>query len=355
MSKMIDMKFGNLVVISAVNTNRFICQCDCGKQIEVWRTNLIQGKKTHCGCQKYLGRDLTGRRFGRWMVTGKHNGSVRCFDCRCDCGGEGVVVSTNLKTGNSQSCGCLQKERITDTGKKNLIDLVGQRFGRLVVLSLAVSLKNAVRWNCICDCGIKSVVHGSSLTKGNTKSCGCLSREVSRDKWINTELSEVDREANSHRRANLLYLEWRDKVLQRDLHQCQACGAKGLVDAHHKNAWASFPELRIDVGNGVTACRGCHNDFHSIYGRGKNTEVQWNEFVRTRPKLKDNSYYRVMYSVEIGGKYGKMTVIRKAESVKGASHWVCRCDCGNEKVVKGNSLKFGGVKSCGCLVKHRKD
>ncbi len=31
------------------------------------------------------------------------------------------------------------------------------------------------------------------------------------------------------------------------------------------------------------------------------------------------------------------------------SHWLCRCDCGNEKVVRGSSLKGMKVKSCGCL------
>lgn len=54
----------------------------------------------------------------------------------------------------------------------------------------------------------------------------------------------------------------------------------------------------------------------------------------------------------IGKKVGRLTVIRFADEItKGAmdSIWVCRCDCGNEILVKGQALKSGHSKSCGCL------
>lgn len=51
-----------------------------------------------------------------------------------------------------------------------------------------------------------------------------------------------------------------------------------------------------------------------------------------------------------GKKFGKLTVISKAESDKyGATRWLCECDCGNKKIVRGNGLKRGYVKSCGCI------
>ncbi len=56
-----------------------------------------------------------------------------------------------------------------------IIDLSGQRFGKLVVLTL-VPERRPTRWNCLCDCGNKSVVEGHNLKRGVTKSCGCLKR-----------------------------------------------------------------------------------------------------------------------------------------------------------------------------------
>lgn len=56
------------------------------------------------------------------------------------------------------------------------IDLTGQRFSRLVVVSLH-SKDGSAKWNCICDCGSTKVVQTSSLRRGATKSCGCLQKE----------------------------------------------------------------------------------------------------------------------------------------------------------------------------------
>lgn len=58
-----------------------------------------------------------------------------------------------------------------------LIDLTGQRFGRLVVLSFAEKKNRRMMWNCICDCGNKVVVCGTDMRSGNTQSCGCQRKE----------------------------------------------------------------------------------------------------------------------------------------------------------------------------------
>jgi hypothetical protein len=58
-------------------------------------------------------------------------------------------------------------------------DLTSQRFGRLVVIKDSEQRQGRrVLWLCQCDCGNTSVVLGKNLLKGNTKSCGCLSKEV---------------------------------------------------------------------------------------------------------------------------------------------------------------------------------
>lgn len=58
-----------------------------------------------------------------------------------------------------------------------LIDLTGQRFGRLVVEARAPNEGRGSAWACLCDCGKSSVVRSASLRGGLTASCGCLGIE----------------------------------------------------------------------------------------------------------------------------------------------------------------------------------
>ena len=60
---------------------------------------------------------------------------------------------------------------------KNLIDLTGQRFGRLEVLKY----NGNSRWECKCDCGKIVYPKGGNLRKGYIHSCGCLRKEVTGD------------------------------------------------------------------------------------------------------------------------------------------------------------------------------
>src|SRR3990167_11506646 len=50
-------------------------------------------------------------------------------------------------------------------------------------------------------------------------------------------------------------------------------------------------------------------------------------------------------------KFGKLTVVKLNSSGGKNQHnkWLCKCDCGNEKIVRSNSLTGGKTKSCGCL------
>lgn len=53
---------------------------------------------------------------------------------------------------------------------------------------------------------------------------------------------------------------------------------------------------------------------------------------------------------EIGNKYGKLTVLYRAEDLRpGEARWHCKCDCGNECDVSGVHLRNGSIQSCGCL------
>lgn len=118
--------------------------------------------------------NLTNKRFGRWTVLYrvKDEGNSSCWKCRCDCGTKRVVRKQHLKSGRSQSCGCLHKEIVTNC---HLLDIVGQRFGNLIAIRPTnEKLGTSVIWECQCDCGNTCYVSVSHLKQGNNKSCGCL-------------------------------------------------------------------------------------------------------------------------------------------------------------------------------------
>ena len=52
---------------------------------------------------------------------------------------------------------------------------------------------------------------------------------------------------------------------------------------------------------------------------------------------------------ETGNKFGKLTAIKIAGYTKSnAVKWLCKCDCGKETIVRGQYLRDGNTKSCGC-------
>lgn len=86
-----------------------------------------------------------------------------------------------METSHTQSCGCLQKEKATET---HYLDLTGKRFERLLVLErdFDYASKNKLSkfadlqtyWECKCDCGAIVTVASGKLVSKHTKSCGCL-------------------------------------------------------------------------------------------------------------------------------------------------------------------------------------
>ena len=68
-----------------------------------------------------VSKDITGQRFGRLTVIcreGTNRNRASTWRCMCDCGSEIVAVGSNLRTGWSQSCGCIRKERLIKHGKR---------------------------------------------------------------------------------------------------------------------------------------------------------------------------------------------------------------------------------------------
>lgn len=67
-------------------------------------------------------------------------------------------------------------------------------------------------------------------------------------------------------RKTTSYRQWRLEVLVRDNNQCQFCGAKKNLTAHHIVAASVDPDLRYEPRNGITLCRPCHRALDRAHG-----------------------------------------------------------------------------------------
>lgn len=117
-----------------------------------------------------------GMRHGHLTVTrlvGRDKFGIAVYECQCECGGF-VKMRTNhfyeTRRYCTRKCMFLQKQRMPD--------LLGKKFTRWTVESFAgFGQRQRPLWNCVCECGNKSVVPSSTLATGGSLSCGCLNLE----------------------------------------------------------------------------------------------------------------------------------------------------------------------------------
>ena len=117
--------------------------------------------------------------------------------CKCDCGNECLVSSAQLSRGDRKSCGCLLHPAPRD--------LLGQRFGALVVTGYEGKQGRCHLWRCRCDCGNEAVVRQANLVTGHTKSCGCRQRQTYRDNMQlvdGTSVTMIERRMESPIQSN---------------------------------------------------------------------------------------------------------------------------------------------------------
>ncbi len=119
-----------------------------------------------------------------------------------------------------------------------MLKLIGQKFGRLIVLKRMNKDKQGnYCWLCKCDCKKETIILGSSLRSGNTKSCGCLQKEI------------VTK--HGHNRGNKqtkIYQSWRD-MIQRCTNPnhkyYKDYGGRGITVCKR---WLKFENFNEDMG-----------------------------------------------------------------------------------------------------------
>lgn len=203
MGKRIDMtgaKIGCWTVLKrdpeSKNTVKWICRCQCGKEKSITAGHLRDGSSLSCGCAQITPelkkqaaqevkrlrssaeKNLIGQKFNRLTVIEKdieksNQGKGAYWRCKCDCGNYTTVSTGALEHGTTKSCGCLKMEQIKNLGQSKLKDLTGEKFSLLTVLErVGQDSSGKATYLCKCACGREKIIRGSSLTSGNTKSCG---------------------------------------------------------------------------------------------------------------------------------------------------------------------------------------
>lgn len=163
-------------------------------------------------------------------------------------------------------------------------NIVGQRYGRLTVLERdfedpRVLTQKASFWKCQCDCGNIITVNYSNLSRGQTKSCGCLSKEsrnslddLSGKKFGRITVLELDKTyRHEHNIKNhsaywlckcdcgKIFSTTRERLLNKKIQSCGCLVSKGeqKITKYLENSKINFisqyciPEFRFEETNGI--------------------------------------------------------------------------------------------------------
>lgn len=173
-------KFGSWTVLYRLkerknNHTYWRCKCDCGHEYDVDQTSLIAGKSTRCvDCNwkdklyndKHIGEVLGNITIKAIDMEYYYKNKRKKYIWECGCGNKFSSFYHNIQK--------LSKCKIC---KEKELDLNGNTFGRLMVLSEIRDSSHYRHYLCMCECGNKCDIRRSDLLSGKTKSCGCLKYE----------------------------------------------------------------------------------------------------------------------------------------------------------------------------------
>ena len=142
-----------------------------------------------------------GMTFNRWKVLRilpelSKNGSVLCeVECSCEKHTRKIAVLATVRSGKTQSCGCLAREI---SSVRHTMDLTNKPFGDLTALYMVEGKKasdGSNIWMCQCKCGNMREVPAPWLIRGATKSCEdcALKNTIAAVKAANTKYTDDER------------------------------------------------------------------------------------------------------------------------------------------------------------------
>lgn len=199
--------------------------------------------------------------------------------------------------------------------------MVGEKYGRLTVVSDAPKVGKDHMWELVCDCGNRVVTRRRSVTSGLTQSCGCLARERRREATIQRNTKHVLEMGDR-------FARWTVQRADGGKWRCRCdCGTERAVEgwALVSGASQSCGCLRADAASATCLAR------NGPLGVRRNAEA---------PTL-------------AGQRFGRLLAVRELEEPTRGNlnkrRYECLCDCGRTHIASEHNLRNSGVRSCGCL------
>lgn len=198
--------------------------------------------------------DIKNQRFGKLVAIekakdyvspkGKHES---CWVCKCDCGNVKIIRQSDLHSGRTKSCGkCVSYIKELNRNKNipngHFRDYTNEKFGRWIVKYFVKQKPSGDSvWHCLCECGTEKDLDVGTLVTGQSKSCGCLKREQTRERNTSHGMSKTR-----------LYKEWLSmkERCYREKHEFyQYYGGKGIkVCEEWKNNFENFRNWALQNG-----------------------------------------------------------------------------------------------------------
>lgn len=267
------------------HTSKHFCQCGCGEVIKIKRYHYSAGIPKFIFGHSSKGKNNPNWKGGKTTLICKQCGKeyrVKVKDkstskfCSRKCMGEWRSIN---KSGENSCISGKNNPMYGKIGKnspnyKPKITLICKQCGKEFKVMPSIA---HIRHCCNRDCRNKWL--SENLLGENNPNYG-NGDKIRGDKNYNYNPNITD-EDRILGRSYFGYNQWRKDVYRRDNYTCQICGDStgGNLNAHHIESYNNNPELRTILENGITLCEDCHKDFHHQYGKGNNTQSQFNRFI----------------------------------------------------------------------------